>query len=86
MPYAEMRILTPEGPDTVEVADSSEASMVGGYWSALGHYLETGDDSRLDRFQGAAVRGKRFETDLEAILFWAIRDELKFNDPYNVWE
>jgi hypothetical protein len=77
-----LRILTPEGIEFVEVTDPDERSEVGQYWNAVRHYLNTGDDSRLWRFEGETVAGRPWETGLDPIEEWGRRGELDFEDIY----
>lgn len=77
-----LRILTPEGIEFVEVTDPDERSEVGQYWNAVRHFLNTGDDSRLWRFEGETVAGRPWETRLDPIEEWGRRGELDFEDIY----
>ena len=43
---------TPEGLRETAVRGTRRASMVGTYWNAVHRYLETGDASALDEFEG----------------------------------
>jgi hypothetical protein len=81
--YRPMRVLTNTG---VEVVDTSrrDASTVGRHWSAVGHYLEHGDDSELRKFRGVTVNGYELETDLDVIDELAARGELDFEDIYEL--
>lgn len=79
---ARMRILTSEGIVDADVSEEGEASSLGGYWSAIGRYLNTGDSSRIDAFSGLKVAGKTLLTDLDAIDEEARRGELDFDDIY----
>ena len=81
--YRPMRILTNTG---VEVVDASrrEASTVGRYWSAIGRYLQDGDDSELRKLRSVTVHGYELETDLDVIDELAGRGELDFEDIYEL--
>lgn len=68
----------------VEIRGSRVASLVGEHWSAIGHYLRTGDESRLARLRGRSVAGIRLETDAEAVEAWARRGELEIEDVYEL--
>jgi hypothetical protein len=68
----------------VEVRGSRAASLVGEHWSAVGHYLRTGDESRLRRLAGRKVAGIPLEADADAIEEWARRGELEIDDVYEV--
>jgi hypothetical protein len=54
--------LGPEGRTTMAVRDSRQASLVGGHWAAVQRYLQTGDDSTLQKFKNKKITdatGKR---------------------------
>jgi hypothetical protein len=46
---------TPGGPREIAIRSSRAASLLGDYWNAVQKYLETGDKSRLAKFQGKSV-------------------------------
>ncbi len=77
-----MRILTSDGPQDVSVADSEDASMIGRFWNATRHFLNTGDEDAMLPFAGKTVGGRKLETDPDAIEFWARRGELEFEEIY----
>jgi hypothetical protein len=83
-----LRVMTVLGEDGVEhevvVRGSRVASLVGAHWSAVGHYLKTGDDSRLRRLKGKRVAGVELETDPTAIDLWERRGELEIEDIYEL--
>jgi hypothetical protein len=81
--YRPMRVLTNTG---IEVVDASrrDASTVGRYWSAVGHYIQHGDDSELRKLRGVTVNGYELETDLDVIDELAARGELDFEDIYEL--
>ena len=60
------------------------ASLIGEHWSAVGHYLATGDDSRLRRLEGRRVAGITLLTDPDAIEEWERRGELAIEDVYDL--
>lgn len=82
MAYAEMWILTTEGPEVVEVADPFEASRVGSYWNAVKGVTEGTDHWGVQVFDGERIAGRALETNPEEILFWARAGELRFQDIY----
>jgi len=71
-----------EGPVWITPEQDAEASEIGRYWNALRHYRRTGDDSRLWPFEGEQIAGHIWETDLDAIDFWAATGQLDFEDLY----
>lgn len=83
-----LRVMTVLGEDGVEhevaVRSSRVASIVGEHWSAVGHYLKTGDDSRLRRLKGKRVAGITLETDPASIDLWERRGELEIEDIYEL--
>lgn len=83
-----LRVMKVLGEDGVEhevaVRGSRAASLVGEHWSAIGHYLETGDESRLRRLEGKRVAGITLETDPDAIDRWERRGELQVEDIYSL--
>ncbi len=81
--YRPMRMLTNTGVETVG-AGRRDASTVSEYWSAVGHYLKTGDDSRLRKFRGKTVGGLELETDLDVIDERYQRGEIDFEDIYDL--
>ena len=46
---------TPEGLAEIATRDSRSATIVGEYWNAVNHYLESGDDSELARLRDVTV-------------------------------
>ena len=63
---------------------SRSASLVGEHWSAIGHYLNTDDDSRLRALEGKTVAGIPLETDPGLIDEWERRGELEIDDIYDL--
>jgi hypothetical protein len=68
----------------VEVRGSRSASLVGEHWSAIHHYLLTGDASRLEALEGRSVAGIPLETDPYVIDEWERRGELEIEDIYDL--
>jgi hypothetical protein len=68
----------------VGVLGSRAASLVGEHWSAVGHFLSTGDESRLISLRGKSVAGIALETDPDAIMEWDHRGELEIEDIYEL--
>lgn len=50
-------LVVPSSQGLAEIAtrDSRSATIVGEYWNAVNHYLETGDDTELARFRGVTI-------------------------------
>lgn len=48
-------IPAPNGLAEIATLDSRAASIVGEYWNAVHHYLETGDETELARFRGVSI-------------------------------
>jgi hypothetical protein len=70
--------------EQVDVRGSKVASQIGGYHSAIQHYLNTGDSSRLARFRGVMVAGVELETDLDVIDELARRGGFTFESIYRM--
>lgn len=66
------------------VRGSRIASDIGRYHSAVGHYLNTGDDSRLRRFRGVTIQGVELETDPDVIDDLARRGVFEFESIYRM--
>jgi hypothetical protein len=49
-------IPTPEGKRDIAVRGSKQVTLLAEYWNALHRYLQTGDASRLKKFQGKHIR------------------------------
>jgi hypothetical protein len=84
-----MKVLDERGVTVVEPVNSREASKLAEYWTALDHYLRTGDDRLLRSFRRRLlrVRGKiqlPFLTDLDTIDYLARAGELSFEDLYEL--
>jgi hypothetical protein len=84
-----MKILDMQGVRVVEPVNSREASKLADYWTALDHYVRTGDDRLLRPFRRKLlrVRGKiqlRFVTDMDTIDHLARAGELSFEDLYEL--
>lgn len=81
-----LRFLTPRGITEVTVRNSRTASRIAAYWSAVDHYLKTGDASRLRPFRGKSVRfeklGHPFVTDPRTLSRLANAGETAFEDLY----
>ena len=68
----------------LDVRGSRAASTIGRYHSAIGHYLNTGDESRLARFNGQTVGGVELETDPDVIDDLARRGRFDFESIYRM--
>jgi hypothetical protein len=82
-----MRFIDERGLRPVEPANSREASKLAEYWNAVDHFLITGDDRSLRRFQQMRLRTRqktslRFLTDLDALERLGRAGELSFEDLY----
>lgn len=83
--HRSMVLLTEGGVEQqVAVRGSRVASLIGGHWSAIGHYLDTGDATRLERFRGTRAAGYLLEADLDAIDLWQRRGDLNVEDIYSL--
>jgi lambda repressor-like predicted transcriptional regulator len=67
-----INVLKTKGRKEIATRDSRQASLVGGHWAAVQRYLQTGDDSALQRFKNKKItdaNGKRhlLLTDLDEL-------------------
>lgn len=71
---------------TIEVGDSSTASRISRFWSAVKRYIETGNDDQLRRFHGRSIRVQDrtypVVTDTRALDQLGRRGELSFETIY----
>lgn len=82
-----MRWIDERGLTTVEPANAKEASKLSAYWKAVDHYLTTGDDRALRRFQRMRLRTRQktslgFITDPDQLDRLGNAGELAFEDLY----
>jgi hypothetical protein len=73
----------------VIVPGFDEASRVGRYHNAIGRFLRSQDLSALDAFRGQGVtdtqgRFHPFETDPNALIPYALKDEPEFHEIYQI--
>ena len=85
-----MLVPTADGPITLDVRDSRSATLLARYWSAVGHYLNTGQTDGLRRLRGRGVTIRRqtypLITDPAALDALADAGELTFDDIYELRE
>ncbi len=77
-----MRAITRQGLVLLAGLSDSDASLVGRHDNAVRRYLDTGDDSGLDEFDDVTVAGHELETSLDALDFYALINEIRFEDIY----
>ena len=81
-----MRFLTEQGITVVDVRNSRSATRLSLYWSAVDHYLLTGDRSRLRPYVGKYLRasGHRHPYITDPILLSRLAEagEVSFEDLY----
>lgn len=81
-----MRVPTDQGVAVADIRSSRTASRLSKYWSAVDHYLRTGDQRRLRPFVGKRVRAGGhlflFVTDPELLSRLAEVGEVRFEDLY----
>lgn len=68
----------------VDVRGSRAATKVGQYHAAVQRYLNTGDASRLTKFQGVKVGGVELEADLDVLDELARRGAFDFESIYRM--
>ena len=72
--------------EPVDVRGDKVGSAIGAYHSAIQHYVNTGDSSRLAKFTGTSVGGVELETDLDVIHELARRGSFTFESIYRMVE
>jgi hypothetical protein len=77
-----MRAITREGLTTLSGLSSTEASIVGRHDNAVRTYLDTGDASGLEPFEGVMVQGHELETGQDALDWYALTNDIRFEDIY----
>jgi len=79
-----MRAVTRQGLVLLPGLSDHDASLVGRHDNAVKHYLDTGDDGGLEEFEGVSVAGYELETSLDALDFYALVNDIRFEDIYEV--
>jgi hypothetical protein len=79
----DMRVLTKRGIEMLGGLSDTDATTVGRHWNAVRHYLEYGDQSDLQDFQGVTIAGRLLETDPDVIDWHAIRGDVRFESIYD---
>ena len=82
--YRPMYVYADGRQQAIDVRGSRVASTIGRYHSAIGHYLATGDDSRLQPFTGVTVAGVELETDPDVLDAIARREIFEFESIYRM--
>jgi hypothetical protein len=82
-----LTILSVNGRKQIATRDFRQASFAGGHWAAVQRYLQTGDDSALQRFKNKKVtdaKGKRHSllTDLKELDRQGSAGVLRFESMY----
>jgi hypothetical protein len=85
--YRSMRFLDRRGLTTVQPASSREASKLSAYWSAVDHFITTGDDRPLRKFRRMRLRTRqktslRFVTDPDELERLGFAGQLSYEDLY----
>jgi hypothetical protein len=83
----ELRIITPDGEREILVRGSRQATQLSRYFEAVHRYLETGDTSKLVRFQGKFIKDARgvqipFLTDQKKLKLLGYAGALSFESLY----
>ena len=77
-----MLIPTSLGPAPIVVRGSKQASLLGRYMAAVGKYLQTGDNSALEEFEGQSIAGHPLITDPETLSVLAQAGALQLDEIY----
>ena len=80
--FRPLRALTTEGVVDLDLPDSRVATLIGRHWAAIRRFLDTGNETVLQEFQGQRVGSFILETDPDVIEDLARRGELSFEDIY----
>jgi hypothetical protein len=80
-------VLAVDGKREIALRDSHQASVIGSHWDAVQRYLQTGDDSALQKFHGKRITdasGKRHRllTDLDELNRLGSAGVLSFESLY----
>jgi hypothetical protein len=77
-----MRAITRSGLMTVGGLSPSEASAVGRHDNAVRRYLDTGSADDLEEFEGVVIQGHELETSPDALDWYALTNDIRFEDIY----
>ena len=81
-----IRILTAQGQKIVSVRGSRTASRIAEYWSAVDHFLKTGNSQRLWKFRSQSFQAGKvkypFLTSPETLKRLGFAGEVQFEDLY----
>ncbi len=77
-----MRAITRQGVVLLPGLSDDDASLVGRHDNAVRRYLDTGDDSALTEFEGVTVAGYELETSPDALDWYALINDIRFEDIY----
>jgi hypothetical protein len=79
---APMRAVTTEGVQPLLGLSKAEARIVAQHENAVKHYLNSGDTTSLDTFQGVQVAGQELETRTNSLDWLAITGDVRFESIY----
>jgi|SRR5271169_202105 len=77
-----MLIPTGRGTTPVAIHGSEQASQLGRYMSAVGHFLRTGNTDALDEFEGRSIAGHTLITDPDTLTSLAQAGALQLDAIY----
>lgn len=77
-----MRAVTRTGMTSLSNLTTEEASIVGRHDNAVRQYLDTGDTRALEPFDGVEVQGHELETSPDALDWYALTNDIRFEDIY----
>jgi hypothetical protein len=80
-------MLTAKGKKEIATRDSVQASLIGSHWASVQRYLQTGDDSALQKFKGkkitdASRKRHLLLTDLQELVRQGSFGVLRFESMY----
>jgi hypothetical protein len=77
-----MLIPTTLGTTPITVRGSKQASVLGGYMSAVGQFLRTGDVDSLEKFRGKSIGSHPLITDADTLSSLAQAGALTLDEIY----
>jgi hypothetical protein len=77
-----MRVLTTDGMILAHDLSDFDASMAGRFANAVKHYLDTGDSSLLEPFEGLTIAGHTLETRTDRLDWWGLTGEASYESIY----
>jgi len=77
-----MQVPTEHGYEPTVVRGSKQAKILARYTSAVGHFLRTGDATRLAEFEGLRISGRPLITAPETLTELGLAGQLSIDELY----